>query len=240
MENKVHSNILITIIVIRRVISKLVIDLLILLNGHYLQYSVHACTCMYDSFMGKEMETAVLTFSLSHRRWSWPGLFEGLEVFRGCALLWGSVGVVPQKIFEIIWSPEKPFPAFWALHLFFKFVLTVLVFRTNIKKSVTLRDDPPCWCLNTFLGINCFNISSIRNSNMEYQSFLQGVLGGGGGGGGGGAVRTHCIPPVDPPLFLIVFGIARMFLVSNSICILIHVIFRHFLSPLPAGKHPKY
>jgi hypothetical protein len=76
-----------------------------------------------------------------------------------------------------------PFPAFWAVCSFFTFVLTVLVFRAKIKKSATLYGGPPYWfgAYKYFLAypkINRFNItSSIHNSNMEYQSFLQGGAG---------------------------------------------------------------
>jgi hypothetical protein len=48
-------------------------------------------------------------------------------------------------------------------------------------KSATLCGDPLYWVLEYFLAylkINRFNIiSSIHNSNMEYQSFLQGGAG---------------------------------------------------------------
>ena len=71
----------------------------------------------------------------------------GVQVFQR-----GSGGILSQKMFEI-WSPEMPFPAFWALRLFVKFVLTVLVFRAKIKKSATLHGDPPYWCLNIFSRI---------------------------------------------------------------------------------------
>ena len=63
------------------------------------------------------------------------------------------------------------FSAFWAPYV--KFFLAVLVFREKTKKIATLYGDPPYSKL-----INCFNIiSSILNSNMEYQSFFfKGVL----------------------------------------------------------------
>jgi hypothetical protein len=65
------------------------------------------------------------------------------------------------------------------LYLVLKFVITVLVFWAKIKKNATLYGDPQYWCLNIFSHISvsriiCFNIiSSIHNSNMEYQSLFQ-------------------------------------------------------------------
>jgi hypothetical protein len=52
--------------------------------------------------------------------------------------------IFPQKIFEI-WSPEMPFPAFWASKFALKFMLTILVFEIKegknaqkIKKLLTI------------------------------------------------------------------------------------------------------
>ena len=47
-------------------------------------------------------------------------------------------GLVPYNFFEI-WSPDMPFPAFWALHLFLKFASQYLLeleyFRVFGKQS---------------------------------------------------------------------------------------------------------
>jgi hypothetical protein len=43
-------------------------------------------------------------------------------------------GILHQKIFEI-WSPEMPFPAFWASRFALKFMLTILVFEIKEGKN---------------------------------------------------------------------------------------------------------
>jgi hypothetical protein len=46
----------------------------------------------------------------------------------------GSGGILPQRMFEI-WSPEVPFPAFWASKFALKFMLTILVFEEKKRKN---------------------------------------------------------------------------------------------------------
>jgi hypothetical protein len=43
-------------------------------------------------------------------------------------------GILPQKMFEI-WSPEMPFPAFWASKFALKCMLTILVFEIKEGKN---------------------------------------------------------------------------------------------------------
>jgi hypothetical protein len=45
-------------------------------------------------------------------------------------------GIFPQNIFEI-WSPEMPFPAFWAFKFALKFMLSILVFEIKKEKTQT-------------------------------------------------------------------------------------------------------
>jgi hypothetical protein len=46
----------------------------------------------------------------------------------------GSEGIIPLNIFEI-WSPEMPFPAFWASKFALKFMLTIFVFEIKEGKN---------------------------------------------------------------------------------------------------------
>jgi hypothetical protein len=64
---------------------------------------------------------------------------RGVEVFqRGCITYYGGPGAFSPRTFLKFEALKCPFPAFWALRLFVKFVFTVLVFRAKIKKSATL------------------------------------------------------------------------------------------------------
>jgi hypothetical protein len=45
-------------------------------------------------------------------------------------------GILSQKIFEI-WSPEMPFPAFWASKFALKFMLTILIIGIKEGKKRT-------------------------------------------------------------------------------------------------------
>jgi hypothetical protein len=67
-------------------------------------------------------------------------------------------GILSQKIFEI-WSPEMPFPAFWASKFALKFMLTIIVIeiklegKTHKKQKIKPKTYFPFIYLLFFVGL---------------------------------------------------------------------------------------